>query len=191
MTTDASCSDTPQAAPEQLCEPPNTPINVSCSSYKHNILEWCSVLRSGGGSCRQNRALSWGLNFAQMSGWGPVICAVPWSSVMALTANLRLILIATSAVGHTMLNLPSSIGEPNMDSRKHFRKRSSNNLPRDELANSALATFKPRSLSARLIARWPKQSASEPRRTPGVDLRVVPSTPSRRRVDGVEPRFSH
>mgnify|MGYP006888878999 CR=1 FL=1 len=31
--------DTPQAAPEQLCEPPSTPINVSWSSYRHSILE--------------------------------------------------------------------------------------------------------------------------------------------------------
>ena len=42
-----------------------------------------------------------------------------------------------------------------MDSLKHFRKRSSKSLPRDELANSALATFRPRSRKARLIARWP------------------------------------
>mmetsp|Transcript_6017 Transcript_6017/g.17965 ORF Transcript_6017/g.17965 Transcript_6017/m.17965 type:complete len:244 (+) Transcript_6017:1727-2458(+) len=176
MTTDASCSDTPQAAPEQLCEPPSTPINVSCSSYKQRIFEWWSVRRSGGGSWRQNLALSWGLNFAQMSGWGPVICAVPWSSVMARTANRLLILMATSAVGHTMLNLPSSIGEPKIDSLKHFRKRSSKSLPSDELANSALATFRPRSRKARLIARWPKQSANEPRRTPGVDgMNTTPS----------------
>ena len=71
-----------------------------------------------------------------------------------------------------MLNLPSSTGDPNMDSLKHFRKRSSKSLPSDELANSARATFRPRSRKARLMARWPKQSAKEPRRTPGVDLRV-------------------
>ena len=58
-----------------------------------------------------------------------------------------------------------------MDSLKHFRKRSSNNLPRDELANSARATFRPRSRKA--LDRAVAEAVREPRRTPGVDLRVA------------------